>query len=287
MQINKPLDNQIVVYTSESQLRKKGLLRAMWQDLYLSRELAWRLFVRDISAQYRQSFFGVLWAFIPPIATSAIFIFLQTRNIINFGETDIPYPVYVLISTILWQVFTESLNAPLKAVTTAKPMLVKINFPREALILSSIGTVLFNLLIKLALIIIIFFAFKLTPTWGLLLAIYPVVMLLFLGIGIGLLITPIGMLYTDIATSLPLATQLLFFVTPVVYPPPTTFPFSLLSVINPISPFLIAARDLITTGTINNLVPVIVTSIGTVILLFIAWVIYRVSLPIIIERLSA
>lgn len=39
------------------------LAREMERDLLASRELAWRLMVRDISAQYRQSFLGIFWAF--------------------------------------------------------------------------------------------------------------------------------------------------------------------------------------------------------------------------------
>ncbi len=43
-----------VVYTPESLLRHpKQLFQQMWRDLLASRELAWRLMVRDISAQYR------------------------------------------------------------------------------------------------------------------------------------------------------------------------------------------------------------------------------------------
>jgi lipopolysaccharide transport system permease protein len=285
--MDKPTSKTITVYTPESQLRTRGLLAAMWNDLTGSSELAWRLFVRDISAQYRQSLFGILWAFIPPIVTTIVFVFLQSRNIINFGETDIPYPVYVFISTILWQVFTESFNAPLKSVTNAKPMLVKINFPREALILSATSQVMFNLIIKSVLIAAVFVIYRQSLTWGVLFAIYPTIMLILLGIGLGLLITPIGLLYMDIVTALPLATQLLFFLTPVVYPPPTAFPYTILTLINPISPFLIAARDLITKGVMYNPVPVLIDSIVTVVLLLAAWLIYRVSMPIIIERLSA
>ena len=67
----------VVVYTPESQLRRPGvLLRSMWRDLKASRELAWRLFVRDTSARYRQSLLGVLWAFVPPIVTGVVFIVL-------------------------------------------------------------------------------------------------------------------------------------------------------------------------------------------------------------------
>ena len=147
--INHTKNLPLVVYTPESQMRSPGrLVRSMWQDLKASRELAWRLFVRDISALYRQSLLGVFWAFLPPIVMGLAFIILQSKKVVNFGETDIPYPVFVLVGTTLWQVFTESLNAPLKSVTTAKPMLAKINFPREALIVSAFYQVLFNLLIK-------------------------------------------------------------------------------------------------------------------------------------------
>ena len=212
---------------------------------------------------------------------------LQARSAIDFGVTDVPYPVYVLIGTILWQLFTESLNAPLKTLTASKAMLVKINFPREALIVSAILVVLFDLLIKVAVLAIIFVLFGLKLTWGLLLAPVAILMIMMLGVSIGLLVTPIGMLYNDITSSLPVITQLLFFVTPVVYSPPQSFPFSLIATVNPISPLLIAARDLITKGTVENVVPFVVVSLLTLVIFFFAWILYRVALPIIIERMSA
>jgi len=96
------------------------MAQQMWRDLIDSRELAWRLTIRDISAQYRQSLMGILWAFFPPIATALIFIVLNNRKIINIGETDIPYPAFAMFGTVLWQIFIESLNSPLKVVTKSK-----------------------------------------------------------------------------------------------------------------------------------------------------------------------
>lgn len=277
-----------IVYSPEAQIRKPGqLIRSMWRDLKASRELAWRLFVRDVSARYRQSLLGVLWAFVPPLITSVIFIVLQSRAVINFGETAIPYPVYVLIGTLLWQLFADALNAPLRSVTAAKSMLAKINFPREALIVSAIYMVLFDLLIKLAILTIVFILFRLQPTWALLLAPLPMLTLVLLGIAVGLLLTPLGVLYTDIGTSLPVVVQLLFFVTPVVYSPPESLPFSAIAYLNPVSPPLIATRDLIATGAINNIVPFVIVAVLSLGLLAIAWVVYRVAMPIIIERMSA
>jgi len=278
----------VVVYTPESKLRTPGiLLTSMWQDLKDSRELAWRLFVRDISARYRQSILGVFWAFLPPILTGLVFIILQSRKIVSFGETDIPYPVFALFGTTLWQLFTESLNSPMNSVRSARAMLAKINFPREALVVAAFYQMLYNLGIKLVILAGIFVYFGIQVTWGLMLAPLAILMLILLGMTLGLLLTPLGTLFTDVSSGLTFGIQLWFFVTPVVYPPPQAFPFSLIGTVNPVGPLLIGARDLATKGVLTNIEPFLIVSSLTLVGLFIAWLIYRTSLPIIIERMSA
>ncbi len=279
---------QTVVYSPESQMHTPGrLVCSMFQGLKDSRELAWRLFVRDVSARYRQSILGIFWAFLPPVITGLVFIILQSKRVINLGETDIPYPVYVLVGTTLWQVFTESLNAPLKSVIAAKSMLAKINFPREALIVSAFYDVLFNLLIKSIILVGIFVYFKVPLTWGLLMAPMAILILILLGMSIGLFLTPLGVLYTDITQGLTVVTSFWFFLTPVIYPPPQSFPYSLMTTFNPVSPVLMGARDLLTKGVMINIGPFLVVSLLTIITLFITWMIYRLALPILIERMSA
>jgi len=286
--MNHTKDLSEVAYTPESQMRNPSrLLRSMWKDLKNSRELARRLFVRDISAKYRQSILGIFWAFFPPIIAGLVFIILQSKQVVNFGETDIPYPVFVLVGTTLWQLFTESLNAPLSAVIQAKPMLAKINFPREALIVSAFYQMLFSLFIKSLIIVGVFLIFRVEVTFGFLLAPLAILVLILLGMSLGLLLTPLGTLYTDIQSGLMMGIQFLFFVTPVVYPPPQTFPYSLIAILNPISPILTGARDLLTKGVLTNAYPFFVVSGLTILTLFTAWLIYRLALPIIIERMSA
>jgi lipopolysaccharide transport system permease protein len=124
-------------------------------------------------------------------------------------------------------------------------------------------------------------------TWGALLAPFAILMLILLGMAFGLLLTPIGTLYTDVSSGLNVLTQFWFFLTPVVYPPPQSFPYSLIATLNPVSPILIAARDLVTLGNIDNIELFLIVSCLTIIVLFSAWVIYRIALPIITERMSA
>ena len=206
------------IYTPESQLRHpQKLLALMWRDLLASRELAWRLLVRDISAKYRQSLLGIFWAIIPPIVTAAGFTLAKNGGVINLGNTELPYPAYVMFSMTLWQTFVEALQGPVQAVTQAKAMLARINFPREALIIAKLGEVFFNFGIKLLLIIGLFLWFKMPVTWSVILAPVALIHLVILGTFFGVLIAPLGALYQDFAMGLTIAISFWLFLTWIFY----------------------------------------------------------------------
>jgi lipopolysaccharide transport system permease protein len=150
------------IYTPASPLAQPGLLwREMLQDLWAGRELAWRLAVRDISAQYRQSALGVLWALIIPLSDTAVWLFLTGSKVVQVAATPVPYPVFVFTGTLLWSILIDALNAPLMQVNANKALLAKINFPREALILSGIYQTLFNGAIKLGILLVVWLVYRL------------------------------------------------------------------------------------------------------------------------------
>jgi lipopolysaccharide transport system permease protein len=268
----------VVVYSPESQIRRPGvLLRQMFLDLLAARELAWRLFVRNTSAQYRQSL----------IVTTFMFVFLTTQQILNIGKTDIPYPAYVMIGTLLWQVFVDSLNSPLRQIITSKSMLAKINFPREALVMAGLYEVIFNLAIRMILLLGVFFWFRITPPSSILLAPLGIVVLMILGTAIGVILSPLGALYDDIGRGLTIVTSLWFFLTPVVYPAPSRWPFSLLAWLNPVTPLIVTTRDWLASGSAANPLAFIVVSVIAFILLLIGWMLFRLAMPHLVERMSA
>ncbi len=277
-----------VIYTAESLLRHPlRLFQQMWLDLLASRELAWRLMVRDISAQYRQSFLGIIWAFLPPIVMAASFTLANDANVINVGVTDIPYPAYVMFSTALWQIFVEALNGPVQAVILAKPMLARVNFPREALILAKVGEVFFNFAIKLILIVALFIWFRIPITWTVILTPVPLINLVLLGTFIGILLAPLGVLYQDISKGLTMITGFWLFLTPVVYPIPRDGVFGFLVNLNPVTPLLVTTRELATTGVVSDPYRFWVVSGISLIGLLLTWVAFRLAMPFVVERVSS
>jgi lipopolysaccharide transport system permease protein len=276
------------VYTPDSSLASPGrMLREMFRDLADSRELAWRLAVRDISAQYRQAFLGILWAFILPLANTLAWIFLNSSGVVKIADTILPYPVYVFAGTMLWAIFMDALNAPLQQAIAAKPMLAKLNFPREALIVSGIYQTLFNASIKIALLLGALVVVGIDPGWSLLLFPLGILSLVLVGTALGLFITPVGMLYTDVGKGLPLLMQFLMYATPVVFAMPKEGFAATLFTLNPLTPLILTSRDWLTGQSPEFLVYFFWVNLVTCLVLLVVWVVYRLAMPILIERMSA
>jgi lipopolysaccharide transport system permease protein len=259
----------------------------MVRDVVSSRELAWRLFIRDISAQYRQSVLGYLWVFIPPLVASLPFIYLNSQGLVRFGHTPIPYAAYAAIGTIIWQAFVDALNAPLKTVVAAKPVLARINLPREAFLLSALAQVGLGVLVRTPLLIGIMFVFHIPPPATALLFPVGLMALILVGFVVGLLLTPIGVLYTDIQQMLPIATTFLMLLTPVVYPAPHTGAAAEVAALNPLTPLITTTRDWLTVGPSADAPALVAITLGALLCLLAGWVAMRVAMPHLIARIGS
>ncbi|MBF0128008.1 MAG: ABC transporter permease [Magnetococcales bacterium] len=275
-------------FSAHSRVRHPGLfLHAMAQDLWRARELAWRLFLREISQRYRQSLLGLLWILVPPLITTFIFVFLNSRKILNLEATDIPYPMYVMLGTLLWQIFTESVLAPLKAFDGCVAIMIKINMPREAPMLAGVAQVLFFMGLQLVLAVgcLLWFGVPFSPS--LLLAPLAILSLVAMGTALGLFLVPLGGLYKDVGEGSAMLLRLLFFLTPVVYPPPQGWPWSLMVSLNPVVPVLQGARDLLSKGAMTDPSAFWLASGGGVAALVVALIFYRIAIPVVLERMGA
>ena len=103
----------------------------------------------------------------------------------------------------------------------------------------------------------------------------------------GLFVTPLGLLYKDIGKIITFGLQFLMYVTPVVYAIPKTGIMHSLMTWNPITPLVLTARDLVVGISPEHVSYFIGVMLICIPLLFLGLIIYRISIPIIVERLSA
>ncbi|MCO8120684.1 ABC transporter permease [Stieleria sp. TO1_6] len=275
------------IYSPEPALQHPSILLGdLMADVVTGRELAWRLFMRDLKAQYRQTYFGYLWAFLPPLVASLTFIFLQSQGITKIEGTGIPYAAFAMMGTLLWQTFVESMQSPLAAVTKAKPMLAKINFPREAILMAGMYMVGFNFLIRLVLLFLVMAVWKVVPTATLLLFPLPMLGLLMAGFCIGLALVPVGGLYGDVVKAIPIVAQFWMLLTPVVYPARSSGLAGVLATWNPISPLITTARGCLTGQPLDQLFEAIVVTLLSIVVSLIGLIAFRLIMPHLIERMG-
>lgn len=99
---------------------------------------------------------------------------------------------------MLWQIFTESLNAPLANILSNQKVIVKINLPIESLLIAGLYDVLFKTMIKIGILAVILVIFQVSIGWQMVLFPVGVMMLIFFGFTLGTMLVPLGMLYNDV-----------------------------------------------------------------------------------------
>ncbi|PHR74608.1 MAG: polysialic acid transporter [Lutibacter sp.] len=278
---------EVKIYQKENNIKIGRLIKDSLSDIYTSRFLAKQLAVRDIKAQYRQSFLGVFWAFITPLTTAFVWIFLNETGTIQLTDTGVPYPVYAFSGTLLWSIIVESINSPTSNTNAAKGILSKINFPKEALVISGIYKLLFNSAIKIVLLVVFVFFYGVGFHTSLFLFPLTIIGAILFGTTIGLFITPIGMLYNDISKIITIGLGLLMYVTPVVYVMPKEGIMRTIMQYNPFTPLLVTTRDFVTGATPEYVSYFLILVLACIPLFFLGLIFYRISIPILVERMSA
>ncbi len=276
---------QEVVYTPDAHLGFGWhVWREMARELIQGRELMWRLFLRDLSARYRQSVFGYVWAVMPAIVTVLTFTYLKGSGTLPIGQTNMPYPAYVLLGMSVWQLFATGLTRTTQSLVQASAIITKINFSRETLVLAAFGESIFNFLIRIVLIGVVFAWYRVVPVWTIIFVPFMLIPLVLMTVGFGFMLSIANGVFRDIGNSLTLVLTFAMFLTPVIYPPPTQWPKVLINYLNPVSPFIIATRDLTTIGTLSQPDGLFYASVAGLVVFLVAWRIFHLAMSRVAER---
>lgn len=284
MKINSSFMNEII-YTSYSQLGSPRIfLYELKKDLRAAKELGWRLFITNLRSQYRQSWLGYIWLIVPPLLTGLVWIFLGRSQIIVTNTSPENYPVFVISGIFIWQTLIESLNMPIEQLSNQKHILSKVKSPHEAFIFAGTGGILFNLFLRVVLLLILLVIFNVPLNLTILLFPLGLVSIIVFGLAIGLFLTPIGLLYSDIRNGINAVASLLFFITPIIYQIPTHSGVWRLLRFNPITPLLNTSRNWLMGSSISPENGFFIISALSFILLMGSWVVYRLAKPHLIAR---
>jgi lipopolysaccharide transport system permease protein len=268
-----------VMYTPDS-IRRRGwhVWRTIINEFLNSRELIWRLILRDIAARYRQSMFGYLWAVLPSIVTVIVFAALTQSQTIPIAETALPYVAYALWSISVWQLFAGCLSVCTNSLVSAGSLVSKVNFPKEALVIAAIGHPLLDFMIRLVLVAFVFIWYGVPFKAQMIFVPFILLPAILLAIGLSFVLSIINLVLRDIGSILGVTLTFGMFLTPVLYPPPTTWPSSLINILNPLSPVLIASQDVIAYGSLLQPQAFLFSSLFSMLVFLVGWRLFRLTI---------
>lgn len=270
------------VYSAESDLRHPSrFLESAKGDLRHTAAVAWQLFRRNVQVRYRRAWLGYAWLLLPTIATTLVWVYIQSRRIIVIAPTEIPYPVHVLIGMALWQTFVEALNAPLQQLAAGRQLVTRSLVPQEGLILAGVLEVLLNCAARMIVVVAVLIAYDVRIGPAVLLAPLGIAALVLLGLAFGVFLAPVGLLYDDVGRAVAMITGIWFFLTPVVYRAPQDGILRF----NPVTPLLETTRGWLTSsGSVAD--GFVLVCVAAAALLLAGWFLLRLARPHVVERLG-
>lgn len=171
----------------------------------------------DFKLRYQGSVLGYLWAIIRPLLMFGI-LYIVFAKFLRFGAEIPHYPVYLLISTVLWNFFTECTNQGIQSLIIRSDLMRKIAFPKWIIVLSATTTALINLAINLVVVIVFSLLSGVELSWTWLIVPFLILELYLLSFGIALFLGSLNVKFRDVQSIWEVLIQALFYAIPIIYP---------------------------------------------------------------------
>lgn len=225
-----------------------GLFDLRLHELWAYRDLLFLLVRRDIITVYKQTLLGVFWFILPPILNTVIYfvLFGLIANVPTDGTNRI---LFYLTGLTSWGYFADCISRTSSTFRANASIFGKVYFPRLIVPLSSVISAMIKFGIQILVLIaaLIFFQFKdgniHTQYEYLWLLPFLLLLMMFIGLAFGIIISSLTTKYRDLSNMIPFAVQLLMYATPVIYPA-SIFPPKLhwILIINPLTPVIESIR---------------------------------------------
>jgi len=267
---------------------KKGFFstyRNIVDEIIGNRWLIFQLLKRELLSLYKQSFIGILWAFVLPLISVGTFFFLNQSGVFVQKASNIPYSVFAVFGVALWQVFSSGVIAGSASLVKAGPMIVKINFSKKSLVIASVLQSLIAFFAQVIFLIILFLAIGYDPGPDILLIIVFVIPVLFLALGLSFILSMVNGIMRDIGNVIPVFVTFLMFLTPVLYYKPDGGILKVISQVNPLYYLISFPRDMVLFGVYSEWKGYVFSVLFSIIFLSISVMVFHVTESRVAERI--
>lgn len=196
---------------------RTGYVQVEWRELWAARELLYFLAWRDLKTRYAQTAIGAGWALMQPLLSTLIFT-LVFGYLAKIPSDGLPYPIFAFAAILPWTLFSKSLERSTLSVVTEGGLIKKVYFPRLIIPIAATFINLVDFAVGLLILIGMMAWYQQVPQWTVLFLPFFVVIALLTALSVSLWLSALNVKYRDVASVVPLMTQLWMFASPVLYP---------------------------------------------------------------------
>ena len=227
---------------------KDRLLTLDWREIWRYRDMFALFVMRTFRTAYKQTILGPLWFIIVPVLSVIVYV-VVFGGIANIPTDGVPPVLFYLLGISVWGYFASCLNGTSNSFVTNADIFGKVYFPRIIMPLVSVTTNLLSFGIQLLIFAAFYIYYVATGTelhihWQL--ALFPllVLVLAFMSVGFGMIISSMTTKYRDLQVMFGKIVQLWVYVTPVIYPLSmvTNPKLHLAMSLNPVTPVMEAIK---------------------------------------------
>lgn len=177
-------------------------------------ELLKQFISTDFKLRYKNSYLGIIWIILKPLATFAVIYMIWS----NIFKMDPNYKMGLLMGIMIMNMFSEGVLNGLTSLMSKAGVILKINFPREVVVISAVTISLIDFFINMIVFGIFSISTPVHPSFlGILLFILAILTVFLLVMGISFFSSVIYIKLRDIHNLTIVILQLVFWMTPIYY----------------------------------------------------------------------
>ena len=169
---------------------------------------------RDFKQKYKRTVLGMVWSVLSPLLMLSIMAFIFGQF---FGKSIPHFVIYVFSGQVVFNYFMESTNEGMNALMGNANIFSKINVPKYLFLFSKNVSALINFIIILLIYFTFIFVEGLEFTWKFLFLFYPILCLIVINLGIGLILSALFIFFRDVQYLYRLFTQVIMYGSAIFY----------------------------------------------------------------------
>ncbi len=170
---------------------------------------------KDLTSKYKDSVLGIIWSFLNPLLIMLVFTAIFSML---FGRQIENYPVYFLSGRLVYDFYNNGTKGAMRSIKRNGSLLKKIYVPKHMFTVSAICYEFVNFLISFVILFGVMFITGAKFHYTIIFAIIPIIFLICLIFGIGLILAVCNTYFSDIGHLYNVFTLVLMYASALFYP---------------------------------------------------------------------